>query len=153
MNSKPVHVLFLAGLLGLAAGCEPAGPEDIKLTAPPDAIAPKVSEAGKVRRLTYTVAQSEAALAHVVAELGAQGFTRCQNPESISWRPYVLQRNGQRANTMRLQELMFLRAPPRIASVELVRVPEGTLVTVTVEQRLTGEVVENQRVRFCPAGK
>jgi hypothetical protein len=149
MNAKPVHFLLVSGLLGLVVGCEPAGPQDVTLTAPPGAVSPQSSDAAKVRRLTYSIAQSDAALAHFVTELGAQGFTRCENAKALPWAPYVLERNGKRTNTLRLQELMFRPAPPRVASIELVRQPDDTLVTVEVEQELTGEVVENKRYRFC----
>lgn len=150
MNSKPVLAVLVSSLLGLVVvGCEPAGPQDITLTAPPGAISPQVSDADRSRRLTYTIAQSEVARAHAVEEFGAQGFIRCENAGSIAWSPHVLVRDGKRVNALRLQEMMFLHKPPRVASVEMVRLPEGVAVTVDVEQRLTGEIVDTKRAKFC----
>jgi hypothetical protein len=151
MNSKPVLFLLVLGLLGLVAGCEPAGPKDVKLTAPPGAVSPRLSDAKKVHRLTYTIASSEPARAHAVEELGAQGFVRCENGQFTAWGPYTAERDGKRVSTMRQQELMFRREPPRIASIELVRQEKDIAVTVAVEQLLTGEVIDTQRARFCAA--
>jgi hypothetical protein len=149
MNSKPVLVVLVSGLLGLVAGCEPAAPVDVKLTAPPEGVSPQISDDSKTHRLTYTIASSEPARAHAVQELGAQGFTRCENGQFTPWGPYTTERDGKSVNTMRQQELMFLRAPPRIASIELVRQEKDIAVTVAVENILTGEVVDSQRARFC----
>jgi hypothetical protein len=149
MNSKPVLVVLVSGLLGLLVACEPAGPSDIKLTAPPGAESPKSSKTHKSRRLTYTVAQSEIARDHAVRELAAQGFVRCENGRFTPWGAYVAERDGKRINTRRQVELMFLRQPPRVATIELVRLPDGVGATVEVEQILTGEVVESERARFC----
>ena len=151
MNSKPVLVLLVSGLLGLVVGCEPAGPKDVSLTAPPSAVSPQISTDSKVHRLTYTIASSEPARAHAVEELGAQGFIRCENGRFTNWGPYTAERDGKRVNTMRQQELMFKHEPPRIASIELVRQEKDIAVTVAVEQILTGEVVDSRRARFCGA--
>jgi hypothetical protein len=149
MNSKPVLAVLVSGLLGLMVGCEPAAPTDISLTAPPGAVSPKLSDTGKTRRLTYTSAQSELARDHAVQELAAQGFVRCENGRFTPWGPYVLERDGKRTNTLRQSELMFLKQPPRVATIELVRLPEGVAAAVEVEQILTGEVVDSERARFC----
>ena len=150
MNSKPVLTVVASGLLGLVlAGCEPTGPQDLKLTAPPGAVSPQVSDTAKTRRLTYTIAQSQVARAHAVEELLAQGFIRCPNAESITWSQLVVARDGKRVNTVRLQEMLFLHKPPRLASLDMVRVPEGVAVTVELEQTLTGEIVDTKRARFC----
>ena len=149
MNSKPVLAVLVSGLLGLVVGCEPAAPTDISLTAPAGAVSPKLVDTHKSRRLTYTISQSELARDHAVQELAAQGFTRCENGRFTPWGSYVLERDGKRTNTLRQVEQMFLTQPPRVATIELVRLPDGVAATVEVEQILTGEVVDSERFRFC----
>lgn len=145
-----IAALWLLAPLGLLAGCEPPGPEDVKLTAPPGAVSPKVSEAKKSHGLTYTIAESDTARTHAVQELVAQGFTRCEHPDLIPWIPLVVVRDGRSVKTMHMQEQLFRRLPPRIAYIDLTHQPEGIAVRVKVEQILTGEVVDSRRVRFCP---
>ena len=149
MNSKPVLAVLVSGLLGLVVGCEPAGPKDITLTAPPAAVSPVVSKGDKVHGLSYTISESSLARAHAVQELTAQGLVRCANASAIAWTPYVYEKDGKRIRTVRQQEFLFLAKPPRVAMIELVRLPEGTAVKVEVEQLLTGEIVETRRARHC----
>jgi predicted small lipoprotein YifL len=156
MNSKHLHALLVSCLLGLLAGslagCEPKGPTDVALSAPPNAVSPKASYEDKVNRLAYAAPDANAALKHATEELVGQGFDRCPNAASSNWLPYTFERDGKRVNTMRYKEFLFRELPPRLASVEMLRQAEGVQVTVEVVQVLTGDVVKGQRGRHCSAG-
>jgi hypothetical protein len=149
-SSKPVlAVLVVSCLVALLAACEPGGPEDVKLTAPPNAVAPAASSEAKVRRLRYTVPDSAGALRYARAELEAQGLVGCGKPASTNWQRYTFERDGQRVNTLRYAEYLFRKVPPRLATIEMLRTPEGVQVTVEVQQLLNGEVVVGHQRRLC----
>jgi len=151
MNSKHSHVVLVSCLLGVLAGCEPKGPTDVALSAPPNAVSPQASNEDKLNRLTYAAPDADEALKYATQELIRQGFDRCPNGASMSWFPYTFERDGKRATTMRYTEFLFRELPPRMATVDMLRQAKGVQVTVEVAQLLTGDVVKSQRARRCSA--
>ena len=151
-SSKAVLAVLVSCLAGLLAACEPTGPADVKLTAPPNAVDPVVSSDDKVYRLRYTATDNAAALQYARAELEAQGLAGCGNPAAISWRPHTIERDGKRVTTSRYLEYLFRRSPARIATIEMLSNPAGTQVTVEVRQELNGEVVATHQRTRCTAG-
>jgi hypothetical protein len=148
-SSKPVLAILVSCLLGLLAACEPGGPVDVKLTAPPNAVAPAASSGDKVNRLRYTAPESAAALAHARAELEAQGLVGCGNRGSTGWQRHTFEREGKRVATLRYAEYLFRKVPPRMATIEMLRVPQGVQVTVEVQQLLNAEVVVASQRSYC----
>ena len=153
MKSQLRTSLLAPCLLALVAGCEPAGPTDVNLSAPPNAVAPKTSMVDKVNRITYSAPESSAALKFATDDLIEQGFDRCAKAASIGWRPYSFQRDGQSVSTMRYEELLFRNVPPRLATVEMLRQADGVQVTVGIAPLLNGEVVEARRNQYCGTSK
>lgn len=148
-SSKPMLAVVVSCLAGLLAACEPRGPEDIKVTAPPGAIAPATSSDDKLHRLSYTAPDSGAALQHARSELEAQGLEGCGNPASINWQRSTIQSGGRSVTSLRYRESLFRKSPPRMATIEMLRQAKGVQVTVEVQQLLNAEVVVAYRRKLC----
>ena len=153
MKSHVHAAILLPLLLGSLAGCEPAGPSEVSLSAPPNAVSPKTSMVDKVNRITYSAPDSAAALKFAADDLIQQGFDRCANSASLGWRPYSIERDGKRVGTMRYEEQLFRTVPPRLATIEMLRQADGVQVTVGVAPLLNGEVVVAHRNQYCGTSK
>ena len=151
MESKHLRavLVLVPCLLGLLVGCGPAAFSDVTLSAPPDAVKPEASAEENVKRLSYDAPNAAKALAYAADELTRQGFERCPNTNTISWRPYAFERDGQRVSSIRYEELLFHQSPPRQATLAMVKQPQGVHFTVEITPLVNTELVVRHRDRFC----